>query len=782
MTAREKNSVPRETLTSESARSDTHAFLEDAPRPDWKREIDVYETQLVLKRDGRLTDTVFAETRLRRGAYGQRYDNGSRHDGNHSQTLGFDPSLTKGPNTLWDAPGMQRIKIPGGVLSPTQLEVLCDLAEEYSDEILHVTTRQDIQLHYVHLEDTPHLMRRLADVGITTREACGNSVRNVTACQIAGVCRDEVFDVSPYARAVAHFLLGHPDTQDMGRKFKVAFSGCADKPCGLTGFHDIGCIARTRLSNGTLERGFEVYVGGGLGPVPYASELIDPFVPLPRLLPLALAVCRVFSKYGERENRSRARLKFLLKKVGFEEFRKLVEVELAQLDFDPRWKSVMDAATSLSPINESCGVTSEVRDVRCETLPATFLRDNVYPQRQSGYVAVTIHLPLGDFTPTQGRGIAALARKFCNGDLRTTVEQNIILRSVAETDLGVLHDELARLGLHEPGAGTITDVTACPGTDTCKLGISSSRGLARQLRSELATQTAALPESTRGLHIKCSGCFNSCAQHHVADIGFLGVSRNVNGRRVPHFQLVVGGSWANNGRQFGLAIGAIPSKRVPEAVKLLTTTYAKERENGETFQAWAHRIGRRRVKELVSVLCDVPSFEEAPDFYRDWGDVRVFTTGDIGVGECAGEVISPSEFAFAESERLIFEAQLALDEQQPELAATRALSAMVHAARAACLRLQPSLSQAPEVVGATFDRLLGTTGEFDAASPGARFSRHYVRARQEPTSDMTLARARQRVEEAQLFIDAAHAYETKAGMNNTGPSSCAVTAEQGAAQ
>lgn len=793
MTARESTSVERETLASESASSDTHTFLEDAPRQDWKREIDVYETQLVLKRDGRLTDTVFAETRLRRGAYGQRYDNGSRHDGNKSQTLGFDPSLTKGPNTLWDAPGMQRIKIPGGVLSPTQLEVLCDLAEEYSDEILHVTTRQDIQLHYVHLEDTPHLMRRLADVGITTREACGNSVRNVTACQIAGVCRDEVFDVSPYAHAVAHFLLGHPDTQDMGRKFKVAFSGCADKPCGLTGFHDIGCIAKTRLSDGALERGFEVYVGGGLGPVPYAAELIDAFVPLDRLLPLALAVCRVFSKYGERENRSRARLKFLLKKVGLEEFRKLVEVELAQLDFDPRWKSVMDAATSLSPLNEQCGAkrngdetrsdtgSQEASPVSRETVPAAFLRDNVYAQRQPGYITVTIHLPLGDFTPTQGRGIATLARRFCNGDLRTTVEQNIVLRSVKETDLGIIHEELARLGLHEPGAGTITDVTACPGTDTCKLGISSSRGLARQLRSELAAQTRVLPESARGLHIKCSGCFNSCAQHHVADIGFLGVSRNVNGRRVPHFQLVVGGSWANNGREFGLAIGAIPSKRVPEAVSLLTTTYAKERQDGETFQAWAHRIGRRRVKELVSVLCDVPSFEEAPDFYRDWGDVRVFTTGDIGVGECAGEVISPSEFAFAESERLIFEAQLALDEGQPDLAATRALSAMVHAARAACLKLQPTLSQSPEAVGVTFDRLLGTTGEFDAASPGARFSRHYVRARQEPASGLTFARARQRVEEAQLFIDAAHAYETKAGMNEL-QSSCAATATQGAAQ
>jgi sulfite reductase (ferredoxin) len=676
---------------------------------------------------------------------------------------------------------MQRIKIPGGVLTARQLEVLCDLAEEYSDRILHITTRQDVQLHYVHLEDTPALMRRLSQVGITTREACGNSVRNVTACQIAGVCRDETFDVTPYAHAVAHFLLGHPDTQDMGRKFKVAFSGCSDKPCGLTGFHDIGCIAKVRANDGSLERGFEMYVGGGLGPVPHASELLASFVTPDRVLPLSLAICRVFSKHGERENRSRARMKFLLKKVGIEEFRRLVELELAELKFDPRWKTVMGRATQQA--GDGCPPTLEASARTTRDAPPTgtqplghnhvdpaFLRDNVTPQRQQGYNAVTVNLPLGDLTPEQGRGIAAIARRFCQDDFRTTVEQNIFLRWVRDEDVPLVFEELRRLGLQEAGASGITDVTACPGTDTCKLGISSSRGLAKELKRSLQQQAATLPESARGLHIKCSGCFNSCAQHHVADIGFLGVSRNVNGRRVPHFQLVVGGSWANNGREFGLAIGAIPSKRVPEAVALLTDTFARDRQDNETFQAWAHRIGRRKVKEMVSVLCDVPSFEQAPDLYRDWGDLRVYTTGDIGVGECAGEVISPSQFAFAESERLIFEAQIALDEGRSDTAADRAFSAMVHAARAACLRLRPSLSSAPDAVASAFDELLGRTGEFDAASPGGRFSRHYVRAREEQAGEWTLPdarqHARQRVEEAQLFIDAAHAYETKAGMND----------------
>lgn len=737
-------------------------LLSEGTREDWVRELDAYESQLALKQEGRLSDKVFAETRLRRGAYGQRYDNGSRHDGSQSQTLGFDAAKTKGPNTLWDAPGMQRIKIPGGQLNAHQLEVLCDLAEEYSDQILHITTRQDVQLHYVHLEDTPDLMRRLAGIGITTREACGNSVRNVTCCQIAGVCQDEAFDVTPYSRTLAFFLLGHPETQDMGRKFKVAFSGCAEKPCGLAGFHDIGCIAKTRQQGDRVERGFAVYVGGGLGPVPHASELFDDFVPFEKLFPLSLAICRVFSKYGERENRSRARMKFLLMKLGLEEFRQRVLAKLDEVKFDPRWKELAERAEQDSA--SGCEQPGEPVSEAAQPMPegsSDFFRDNVMAQRQEGYSAVTIKLPLGDMTPFQGRRIADLARRYSNDNLRTTVEQNVLLRWVHNADLPALYAELAQIGLTEAGASGITDVVSCPGTDTCKLGISSSRGLAAELRRSLKVQQDELPDAARNLHIKCSGCFNSCAQHHVADIGFLGVSRKVNGTRVPHFQLVVGGSWAKNGSEFGLAIGAIPSKRVPEVVKLLTETYAKEREGEETFQQWVHRVGRRRVKEMVADLCPVPPFEQAPDLYRDWGDPRVFSIGDIGVGECAGEVISPSQFALAEGERLVFEAQLLLDEKDATGAAERALAAMSHAARAVCLPREPWLTDDAKTVGETFDRLLGDNGEFDSVSPGGRFSRYFVRARNEATAALDLVQARKRVEEAQLFIDAAHAYQAK---------------------
>src|SRR5580692_10739286 len=246
--------------------------LADQVRPDWGQEIDAFEAQIALRKQGKIDEKVFAETRLRRGTYGQRYDNGRRHDGVAQQTLPY-AALTKGPDTHWDAPGMTRIKIPFGGLNPEQILVLAELAEEYSDGICHVTTRQDIQLHFVHIEDTPSLMRRLAAAGITTREACGNTVRNVTACPIAGVCRDQAFDITPYAKATAYFMLGHPDTQDFGRKFKIAFSGCRDNACALVMLHDIGLIAVTRDG----KRGFEVYMGGGLGTVPQQAKLFDDF-------------------------------------------------------------------------------------------------------------------------------------------------------------------------------------------------------------------------------------------------------------------------------------------------------------------------------------------------------------------------------------------------------------------------------------------------------------------------------------------------------------------------
>src|SRR5689334_9678666 len=395
------------------------------------REVDNFETEIILRKNGKLDEKLFAETRLRRGTYGQRYDNGQRSDGTKVQKLEF-PSgdLTKGPNTMWDAPGMQRIKIPAGGLNADQLETIAQLAEEYSDGIAHVTTRQDFQFHYVHIEDTPTIMRRLAAANITTREACGNSVRNVTACPYAGVCQDEVFDVTPYSLALAKFMLGHPDCQNFGRKFKPAFSGCAQHACGLTSLHDLGLIAtkRNNPETGREEFGFEMYVGGGLGAVPYQAKLFDSFVPPEELLPLAQAIARVFAKYGEKKNRSRARIKFLVQDLGIEKFRELVLEERKNLPPDPRWTQYVENAAAFT---ESALRSAGKRPLLGSAEFQRWIKTNTRPQKQEGYSVVTIALPLGDITADQLRALADIARRFTKETLRSTVEQNILLRWIS---------------------------------------------------------------------------------------------------------------------------------------------------------------------------------------------------------------------------------------------------------------------------------------------------------------------------------------------------------------
>ena len=403
------------------------AKLGDAVPESLAAELDVFEHEIALKKQGKMEDRVFAETRLRRGAYGQRYDNGQRSDGKITRTLTYPSAETKGPNTLWDAPGMQRIKIPFGGLNATQLEMLADLCEEYSDGIAHITTRQDVQLHFIHIEDTPALMRRLASVGITTREACGNSIRNVTACPIAGVCQEQTFDVTPYAKAITYFMLGHPDAQAFGRKFKISFSGCKENACALARLHDFGAIAAIREVDGKPKRGFELWVGGGLGPVPQQARLYDEFVPEEEILPVAQAIARVFARLGEKKNRNTARLKFLVSKLGIEEFKKLVKAEREILPYDSRWTDYLKDVPGYAEQPLKKPALLQIGAVR----PAGFEQwyaKNVYRQRQEGYATVTIALPLGDITATQLRLVADVARTYLKETIRSTVEQNLVLR------------------------------------------------------------------------------------------------------------------------------------------------------------------------------------------------------------------------------------------------------------------------------------------------------------------------------------------------------------------
>ncbi len=732
-------------------------------RPDWAKEIDDFETEVVLKKQGKIEDKVFAETRLRRGVYGQRYDNGFRHDGRQQRAIAFPSKATKGPNTMWDAPGMMRIKIPYGGMTPEQMETIADLAEEYSDAICHVTTRQDFQLHYIFIDNTPSIFRRLAAVGITTREACGNSVRNVTGCPYAGVCRTESFDTTPYARAMFEYMLGHPDVQDFGRKFKIAFSGCRDKACALVSMHDLGFIAAPRIEKGAVRRGFEMYVGGGLGPEPYQAKLFDPFVSEEELLAVTQAVCRIFARYGEKKKRGRARIKFLVADWGIDKFKMEVLMERAKIPVDPRWTEYLAHLhdTDEEPLKSPGVPASPVSKNGYDAWLAT----NVQSQKQKGYSIVTVTLPLGDITANQMRSLADLARKYTKGTVRTTVEQNIVIRWIGDADVSALYEDLKKIDLAEPGAGTIVDVTACPGTDTCKLGVSSSRGLSGVIHARLAAKFMQMDQAIRDLRIKVSGCFNSCGQHHIADIGFYGTNRTISGYVVPHFQLVLGGTTRENAMSYGLAIGNIPSKAVPDTIDRLTDMYAKGRQTGETFQAFISRLGKPEIKKALADLLEVPPYEKDKSYYVDWGEVREYSTKDKGMGECAGEIVSLTDFGLKAADREVFEAQEALDGGDSRKAADLAYLAMKHAAQALIKKFNPDISEDPDAILKEFTERFCDTQIFYDPYAGPKFAHYYFAAHDRRADPVDQEKAGHRVREAQLVIDAAYNCNIRMNMN-----------------
>ncbi len=720
-------------------------------------EIDAFETQITLRQQGKMDEKLFAETRLRRGVYGQRYDNGQRYDGKQNRQLSYPTQReSKGPGTLWDAPGMQRIKIPYGGLNPEQLEVMAELAEEYSDGIAHVTTRQDFQLHFVHLEDTPALMRRLAAARITTREACGNSVRNVTGCPYMGVCPDEPFDVTPYARALSRFLLGHPDAQNFGRKFKPTFSGCAQHACGLAAMHDLGYTAVTRMVDGREQRGFRFVVGGGLGAVPYQAKLFDEFLSPEEMLPVAQAIARIFGKFGEKQNRARARMKFLVQQWGIGKFKQTVLEERAKLPVDPRWTEYLkdiekEEETPLRPPGELPPINGNQRYHR-------WLKTNIREQKKPGYVTVTIALPLGDITANQLRSLADIVRQFTNGTVRTTVEQNLVIRWVSKADVPELFAELDAVGLGQAGAGNILDIVACPGTDTCKLGISSSRGLASELRRRLAEKSFQLDQAIQDLHIKVSGCFNSCGQHHVADIGFYGVNRMIKGFQVPHFQVVLGGQWEENAGSFGLPVVAVPSKRIPEALERITDFYLRTREKNERFSKFVQRVGKAQIRPLLEDLAKTaPEHDEDRSFYSDWRDPREYSTGDVGIGECAGEVVTAYQFAMNDAERLVFNAQVELEKGNVQKAGNDAYAAMLRSARALVQTQYDDVSHDPKEIVEEFRERYVDTKKFLDPFAGAKFAQYLFHAFENAGRTHTAESAHQTIEEAQLFIEATHA-------------------------
>src|SRR5690349_17862864 len=565
-------------------------------------EIVRFEERVHQLRRGEITEQQFRPFRLKHGTYGQRQ------------------------------PGFQmlRVKIAAGVLKPSHLRVLARIADEYSTGRGHLTTRENVQFHFVKLENVPSAMRLLADCGLTTREACGNTVRNVTACPVAGICPGEAFDVTPYALGVSRYLLRHPDFHDLPRKFKIAFSGCADDGgCAVAGIHDVGLIAQVRGSNGTAHRGFKVLVGGGLGSLPTESAVLTDFLPEEELLPTIEAVLRVFSETGNRKNKFKARLKFVLREKGIEELRRLVFEKrktvqaLAEVFSIP--SPIHPALVTIAPAPLNRGPVDSEADAEYDR----WAEYNLMPQRQAGYGAIWIKLPAGTFLSQQMRGLADLLEKHELTGVRIAINQDLVIPWVPFDRVRAIYEGLRALNLAIPGARTISDVTGCPGATTCNLGITRSLTLAEELSRALEGYDD--PEIQK-LRIKISGCPNSCGQHHIADIGFYGNARKIEEKQAPYYQLLLGGKVSADGVRFGRQIMAVPARPIPAIIRELLAFYKQDRQRGESFNAWVGRTTDKTIVERLHPFTEVSNSTE--DIFLDWGDTETFSL-KLGRGECA---------------------------------------------------------------------------------------------------------------------------------------------------
>jgi len=591
------------------------------------RDVDLFVETLEKFERGEIGAEAWKQFRLLNGTYGQRQD-GDLH--------------------------MQRVKIPQGLLSAAQLVALADVADQHSRGFGHVTTRQNVQFHFMTARGAEAALRRLAAAGITVREACGNSVRNVTGCPYAGVAEDELFDATPYAEAFTRHFLRHPLASSLPRKFKVAFEGCpVDHAAGS--IHDLGFFAR-RGPGGS--RGFLVRVGGGTATMAVSGQVLAEFLPAAELLGLSEAVVRVFHRLGERVNRHANRMKYLVKKLGFERFRAEVLGEWDRvraegapaLPFDPeRPPEEAAPAGPRGPAPEPAEIARRVREtpprgpglvppVEPELAPtvdalAAFVRTNVRPQRQPGFVTVELALPLGDITGAQLRVLAELVLAYGDGGVRLTREQDVLLRWVRRDDLPALHARLAAAGLGRDGAGTAAKLTSCPGAESCKLAVTQSRGLGRLLEARLRASPA-LVEAVPGLDLKVSGCPNGCAQHHVATIGFQGSARKVGGKAVPQYFVLLGGALTPEGARFGRLSAKIPARRVGDALERLVALYQAQRTPGEDAPSFFARIEPAQARAALADLAELSEEALRPDDLVDLGEQAAFRP-ETGEGECA---------------------------------------------------------------------------------------------------------------------------------------------------
>jgi sulfite reductase (ferredoxin) len=566
-----------------------------------EQEILELAQKISAHKKGEISDDQFRALRLARGVYGQRQQGVQ----------------------------MVRIKLPFGQVSTKQLNRIAEITDTYSDGFLHLTTRQDVQIYHVSLDDTPQLWEELEKDQITLREACGNTVRNITASPTAGINPNEAFDVIPYADAVFRYFLRKPFAQELGRKIKIAFSA-TEEDDALTFIHDFGFIPR--IENG--QRGFKVLVGGGLGAQPFFAHTAFEFLEEVRLIPFVEAAIRVFDRLGERNNRNKARLKYLLAKIGVEEFKQLIELEMKAVQFDESFLKTIESETVTIESKELQKLDELKQEVNDDQLLA-WIESNVIPQKQTGFYAVGVKIPLGNLYSNQVRSLTKLFDELGIESIRLTIQQDILLRFVEASQLKALYLGLKEIGFAQNGFDSIANVTACPGTETCNLAISNSTHVAEAIEEFIYTEFPELISHSE-IRIKISGCMNSCGQHGIAQIGLHGSSQKVDGATVPCLQLLLGGGKnADGSGRIGEKVIKFPSKRILSVLRALLENYLQESVE-ESFNTYFDRKGNKYFYDLLKPFADTSQLVETD--YNDWGSEKRFQTA-IGVGECAGVVI-----------------------------------------------------------------------------------------------------------------------------------------------
>ncbi len=574
-------------------------------------------------REGKVHDEKFRSLRLARGVYGQRQQ------------------------------GVQmiRIKLPFGKISSKQLLRIADISDEYSNGNLHLTTRQDIQIHHVSLDRTPELWAKLEQDDITLREACGNTVRNITASAESGIDPDELFDASPYAHALFSYFLRKPFGQELGRKIKIAFSN-TDKDTAVTYIHDIGFIPKI---NEESEHGFKVLIGGGLGAQPFLAQTAHEFLPGNKLIPFVESTIRVFDRYGERISRHKARIKYLIHKIGIEEFLKLAADEEKALLYKT-YEINLNASLSVAPLKEP--IFKQTALINSKEYK-TWFDTNTFKQKQEGYFGVYIKVLLGNIPSAKARELAKVVNTYAaSDDIRLTINQGFLLKYVLEQSLPLLFKELQALNLATPGFDSTADITACPGTDTCNLAISNSTNITVELEKVIYAEFPELIHN-HDLKIKISGCMNSCGQHGLAQIGFHGSSFKVGTTVVPALQVLLGGGTTGNGKgRISEKIIKVASKRGPDVLRTLFTDFEKNAVEGEYFNSYYDKQGKDYFYQLLKPLGDNTTLSGSD--YLDWGSEEKFQTA-IGVGECAGVMIDLVATLFFEAEEKLTWAAEAFD-------------------------------------------------------------------------------------------------------------------------